>query len=178
MSKSSGRRKGIKTKRESTAYKNAVKHLTGYQNTNDNEPFQSLQGSNEDHYQSDVSISNAEAVGVKRKKIKKFLKEHWFEELIAVLMTVVITLAGWMLANVIELREKVAVFEYRIESAESNLESLTSESVTKEFLQNQLDLLKLQLQSSSEKELMEIETKIKLIEAQIEFMRQNQGGNN
>ena len=171
------RRREVKSRREASVYKQGVRSKRGYQNTNTMEPFRGLQGSNEDFYSYDMPPTNNDAVGVKRLKVKKFIKEHIFEEIIAIVVTIAIGIASWTLTNVIQLKEQVAVFTYRIEQAETQLEEINNDFVTKEYLLQELQILKLQLEKVNGENISEIETQIKLIEKQIEYLSKNQSTN-
>ena len=81
------------------------------------------------------------------------------------------------MVNVIQLREQVAVFEYRIEYAETRLTEINNDLVTKEYLSQELQILKLQLGKATRDDLSEIEGQIKLIEKQIEYLSKNQSSN-
>lgn len=81
------------------------------------------------------------------------------------------------MVNVIQLREQVAVFEYRIEYAETRLTEINNDLVTKEYLSQELQILKLQLGKATSDDLSEIEGRIKLIEKQIEYLSKNQSSN-
>lgn len=168
---------GIKSRREASAYRQGVLSKRGYQNTNTMDPFRGLHGSNEDIYDYDMPFVEDKAVGVKRLKLKKFIREHIFEEIIAIIVTIVVGVASWTLVNVIQLRERVAVFEYRIEYAETRLTEINNDLVTKEYLSQELQILKLQLGKATSDDLSEIEGRIKLIEKQIEYLSKNQSSN-
>ena len=168
---------GMKSRREASAYRQSVRSKRGYQNTNTMDPFRGLHGSNEDVYDYDMPFAENKAVGVKRLKFKKFIKEHIFEEIITIIVTIVVGIASWTLVNVIQLREQVAVFEYRIEYAETRLTEINNDSVTKEYLSQELQILKLELEKANSKDLSEIEAQIKLIEKQIEYLSKNQSSN-
>lgn len=167
----------VKTRKEASAYKQSVRSKRGYQNTNTQDPFRSLQGSDDDNYDYDMPQEEDKVVGVKRLKFKKFIKEHIFEEIIATLVAIFLAISSWALVNVIQLREQVAVFSYRIEYAESKLTEINNNSVTKDYLSQELQILKLQLEKANNNDLAEIEAQIKLIEKQIEILSNNQSTN-
>lgn len=168
---------GIKSRREASAYRQGVRSKRGYQNTNTMDPFRGLHGSNEDIYDYDMPFAENKAVGVKRLKIKRFIKEHIFEEIVTIIVTIVLGIASWTIVNVIQLREQVAVIEYRIEYAETRLTEINNDSVTKEYLSQELRILKLQLEKVNSDDLSKIEGQIKLIEKQIEYLSRNQSSN-
>ena len=162
--------RSLKTKQESAQYKSAVKNLKGYENTDSEEKFSTLQGSDEDFMSPPTSEEKLKPVGAKRKKIKKFLKDHLFEEIISVIVTIILAVAGWNISNTIELQKQTAVISYRIEQAEKMLIEIEDEKATKDYLQQELQILKLQLENSTTNDLSEIKIQIKLIEQQIEYL--------
>jgi len=165
--------KRAKTKAEATAYKHQIKALSGYSTTGVGEPFNSLQGSNDDFGDSPLYMPKQPLVGAKRLKLKKFFQQYWFETLISVIMTIVIGIAAWTLTNVIELREKVVLFEYRITIAENKLNDISIDAITKDYLKGELEILKLRLDNTNKEKLTEIETEIKLIEKQLEYLEKH-----
>ncbi len=88
-------------------------------------------------------------------------------------MTIVIGIAAWTLTNVIELREKVVLFEYRITIAENKLNDISIDAITKDYLKGELEILKLRLDNTNKEKLTEIETEIKLIEKQLEYLEKH-----
>ena len=85
----------------------------------------------------------------------------------------VIGIAAWTLTNVIELREKVVLFEYRITIAENKLNDISIDAITKDYLKGELEILKLRLDNTNKEKLTEIETEIKLIEKQLEYLEKH-----
>ena len=69
------------------------------------------------------------------------------------------------------------MFEYRIAVAETKLSEFDNDTVTKEYLSQELQILKLQLEKANSDDLSEIEGQIKLIEKQIEYLSKNQSAN-
>lgn len=154
----------IKNKAQSKNYSSQVKHLTGYNHTSEQDIFENLQGSNEEQSN---NTNNLKPIGQKKRKIKNFFKEHIFETIISVLCTIAISITAWICVNTIELKEKVAVFEYRINQIQTNIETLDDTVVDKEFLYQELKILKLELQSATAQSLSTIELRISLLEEQI-----------
>ena len=163
--------KSVKTKNESKNYKKAVKSLKGYSNTIDRDYFSNLQGSNEDNYNAEPqSRSPEKPKGLARVKIKQFLKKHIFEEIISVILAVFLAVSSWVVGNLITIREKAAAFEVRIEVAKEKLDAIESDYVSKAFLTQELEILKLKLEGVQKDELSTIETKISLIETEIKYL--------
>ena len=166
-----------KNRIEVSAYKRGVRAMRGYENTNTEEPFQNLRGSNEDYYRPLSKEKEEKPVGAKRQKLINFIKNHVFEEIVTVVITIILTIGGWCISNIIDLNKQVAVFEYRIDVAETKLSEFDNDTVTKEYLSQELQILKLQLEKANSDDLSEIEGQIKLIEKQIEYLSKNQSSN-
>ena len=163
-------RNPIKTREESKQYKRAVKSLPGYSNTTDENHFSSLQGSNEKYFNDSQARPLEKAKGLTRAKIKKFLKEHIFEEIISVVLAVFVAVSGWAINSLIFVREKIAAFEVRIEVAQERLYEIENDYISKEFLSQELEILKLKLENAQKNELSSIETQLALIESEIKYI--------
>lgn len=173
MTRRSKKRLSKKTPQQAAFYRSAVQSLSGYDNTREDEVFESLKGSNEGEYDLGLVRSPEKCVGVKRQKAKNFFKEHVFEIIITIFVTLICAAACWLASSVISLREDIAVFKYRIEVAETSLNSVSLENVTKEYLAKELEVLRLELDTATAKSISEIELQIKLIENQIEYIKEN-----
>lgn len=164
------KKKALKTKFEQQRFKKRVRSLPGYSNTNDEEQFANLQGSNEDYGPNLPRDPQEKGKGEKSARIKKWMKDHLFEEIIAASIMIIIAISAWVITNVIDLREKTAMFEVRIEFAQDKLETINENSATKEFLAQELEILRLQLENAQKRDISIIETKIALIENEIRYL--------
>ena len=164
------KRKPIKTKEESIQYKKAVKSSQGYSSTTDENHFFSLQGSNEEHFNEPQDHSCEKARGLATAKIKTFLKKHIFEEVISAILAIFVAVASWAISSLIYFREKIAAFEVRVEVAQERLDEIENDYISKEFLSQELEILRLKLESAQKDELSSIETRLALIENEIEYI--------
>lgn len=156
-----------KNQNQSRQYKQALKTIQGCQSTDDNENFSLLQRSDEGYVRDNNVQKDNLVSGVKRQKIKRFFKNHLFETCISLVLTIIVSIAGWTIANLISVKEDLAVFSYRIEKIEENLKDIETDSVTKEFLEQEIKILKLEIESASAKDIAKLELRINLLESQL-----------
>lgn len=163
-----------KNKNQITQYKQSLKTNYNCKSTDDYENFSLLQGSNDDNNQSDNVQNNKNvAKGIKRQKLKKFLKEHVFETIVSIVLAIVVSIASWMITNLISVKEELAVFSYRVDKIEEDILDIETDMVTKEFLEKELQIIKLEIETASEKDLAQLELRISLLENQLANLKNN-----
>lgn len=160
-----------KNKDQKMLYKQALKTMCGCKSTDDNENFSLLQGSNDEYSQSNTVQNNNNATGIKRQKFKKFFKEHIFETIFSIVLTIIVSIAGWTIANLISVKEDLAVFSYRVEKLEEDITHIETDLVTKEFLEKELQILKLEIETANAKDLAQLELRISLLENQLDNLK-------
>lgn len=156
-----------KNKNQIIQYRQAVKTIQGCQSTNDTENFVLLQRSDEEYNRDNNVQKNNEATGVKRQKFKKFIKDHLFETIFSIALTIIMGIAGWTIKNLISAKEDLAVFSYRIEKLEEDIKNIETDDVNKDFLEQELQILKLEIESASAKDIAKLELRISLLENQL-----------
>lgn len=159
-----------KTHTEAAKYQAKVKDLIGYSSTDEAAKCESLVGS-ADEINSEINTPFV-AVGLKRQKTKQFVKSHIFEIIVTILVTLFTTLVGWGCKEIIDLKSSTAVCEYRISVIEESLTNLQVDVTTKEMLEQEIKILKLEMSSSMSKDINYLEMRIALLEKEIEYLKQ------
>ena len=123
--------------------------------------------------QEEVEVA-PKAVGQKRQRLLLFLKENVALVVEILLGAIIIPYIVWSVTSTFDLQKDVALIEVELEHLEFRLEqsiaalgSLEADTVTKDYLMSQLEIVRLQLQSASDKDIDAIELEIKLIENKI-----------
>lgn len=153
-----------KNNKQTVAYASEVRNRLGYDNTADEGCFENLQGSSDGLID---NKNNTKPAGGKRRSAKKFFKKHLFDIIVGGICTVVISVMGWICSNLIYLRESVAVYDYRLNQMQTSLENGQNTTINKEYLSQEIKLLKAELQTATTRDLAGLELRIALLEEQI-----------
>ena len=169
MASTNGRKK---SKVELQAYKKSVKSsalildsTVGIRNNN-------LTGSAEIHKEMPQDAFVQETKIPFGLRAKRFLKNHIFESILSVVLTIVVAVGGWYAKTLIDLKIECAVCENRLSAIEEDIGKLNTDQVTREILILQLDALRQELNSASTLQTTELNNRIDLLERQIELLQE------
>ena len=105
-------------------------------------------------------------------RAKRFIKNHIFESILSVILSIVLAVGGWCAKTLIDLKIEYAVCENRLSAIEKDIDKLNTDQVTREILNLQLDALSQELNTSSILQTTELNNRIDLLECQIELLQE------
>ena len=170
MGNGSGRKKN---KDEVSAYKRSIRSNSAFLESTVGIRNSNLTGSAEAYNEMSLEDSQQEIQIPFRIRAKRFLKNHIFESILSLIVSLIVILAGWYAKTLIDLKIEYAVFENRLTSIEDQIDDLSIDNVTREILTLQVDALRQELLSDSALQKSEIDNRIDLLEQQIDILQES-----